>query len=331
MSTFSQWYTKFQKEPFAKQVTWICGDQAILMEEILDSLRTYLGSHEWETTTYFAGVDPERTVWNDIFQRSLGDSKRLIIVRNASNLSRLDKIKDFYETRAKVKDVYVVFLDYGKDVPRRKATEEEVRQHKRPPYEEYIGLIASRGTLVECKQFTQATVSTAVAWVLNKVHLREGVARHLLQCANGDLKKVRDACFLLQNLPGEVTVRTVSALFEGTPQDDFVSALMLRDKATALAALKRLDVTEYPGMISALDSHLEIAERIYELLVSHHSPAEIQAQLRAKRDLVPELLPVAKHYSPKKVLAIRNALAEVDRVQQARYYEGTMEALVTMW
>lgn len=331
MSTFSQWFKKVQKSPTPALCTWLCGDQPVLQEEILDHICAHLDTSSWSRATYFSGLDPEADIWHDIFQRPLPGDKKIIVVRNAGNLARPERLIDFINTRSKDKNTYLVLIDNGNSIPRKPPTEEEIHQYRRPPYTDYIDKIAKRGTLVDCRKFTQGTAETAVEWVMSKVNVREGVASHLLDRANGDLRVVRDACVLLSAYTGTITVRTVNALFSQVPAEDFVTALMKRDKPTALIALARLEPTEFTKVVSDLDQRLSIAGRVHDLLIAGNSQSEIARDLGGARIYVPDLLDVAKHYTIKNVLKLRNILATVDGVLRMRYDVGTMEALVALW
>ena len=331
MSTFSGWLTSIQKKPEPRQITWVCGPEVVLVEEVVRYVVDYLGPEPWNLVTLVAGLDSERLVWSSLDQHPMGTSPRVVVVRHAENLTDWDRFILWVKNRARNPRTYVVMVSAEAGVPKTEPTPEQRRAGGRPSPVPHIAAIGSKGHVVECKPFTSATAVKSVEWVQSKAKMRDGVARHLLTRANWDLRRVRDTCQKLAVFPDEVTISVVNALLAEQPRDTFTDALLALDRRTALLALETTDTDDIGRIIGLLDYRLEQAARIYDMVSDHKSPGDMAKSLGAQAFLLGDLLKVSKHYDTKRRMEIRRILAMADAAHRAGEATGVLEAVVILW
>jgi hypothetical protein len=332
VTSFSQWMQALDKKPEPRQFTWICGTEQVLVEEVVDQIRGQLQPSPWNYVQLVVGEDSERMIWNEMDQYPAGNGRRLLLIRNAEALKNFSRLADFIAHRSRNPRTYVVFVSGEARLPRLEPTEAERRERKIPAYVPHLTLFSSgKGYLIECRAFTQATAQHAVAWVLGKVKMREGIAGHLLERANGDLRLVRDVCKKLAVFPGEIQLSTVNGMLAERPRDNFADALLALDRKTALLALERMVPSEYSRTIGFLDARLDLAGQVHDLLLQHMTPSEIAKEVGSQRFLVPDVIPVAKHYDRARRERIRELLASVDEAHRAGASVGLLESVIALW
>lgn len=331
MASFWQWRTATAKEPLPRQVTWLCGTEPVLVDEVVAYIKKALAPDAWDYVPLVVGEDSERDIWATVNQHPIGSGKRLVVIRNAEMLKRLDRLPQFIKTRNTNPRTHLVFISNEEKISRTEPTPEERREGKKGTLAPHLAAIGTKGHVIECRPFTQSTAKYAVTWVQSKVRMREGIAAHLLNRANGDLRLVRDMCAKLALFPDQVSISTVNGMLTEQPRDSFVNALLALDRATALLALRSMSTDEYSRTIGLLDSRLDLAGLVHDMMSKHHPQYEITAAAGSQAFLVPDLMPVAKHYDAKRRLAIRRVLAVADEAMRSGNYEAVMEVIVAYW
>lgn len=315
-----------------KQITWLCGTEPVLIEDIVDTLRAHFEDEPWNFSTFVAGDDPDREIWADLDQHPIdGRTPRLVIVRNAEKLKDLSRIVSWVSTKNANPLTHVVFVANDQELVRSDPTPEQKRERKRPDLLPHLAAIQGKGALIECKPFTQATAKHAVTWVQSKVEIRRGVAGKLLERANGDLRLTRDAYRKLSVFPDEISEQTINLLLSARPRMSFVDAVLEIDKRAALLALEHLPVSEYSATLGLLDQRLEVVGQVRDMLVSHQSVGQITAALGNMGFLARDLIPLAKSYDKARRAALRALLAKTDEALRAGVTRGPLEILVHFW
>lgn len=330
VSSFSQYRISVTKTPEARQLTWVCGTEAILIEDVVQTVKKNLAPEPWNYVTLVVGEDTERKVWSEVNQHPIGASARLVVIRGAEKLQRMDQLTDFLKHRATNPRTHLLFVSSEARIRRLEPTEEERRNNGKGEIVPFLK-VGVRGHVIECRPYTADTAKHAVTWVQSKVKMRDGVAGHLLNRANGDLRLVRDVCDKLAVFPEEPNLSTINEILSARPRDTFADALLALDRKTALLALERLPTSEYSRVVGLLDFRLDLAGMVHDLLLEHKTPSEIARASGTRGFLVPDLLPVAKHYDAKRRLSIRKMLALADQTLRGGESTGVMEALVTTW
>lgn len=327
MSTFSQWWTTFSAKEEVRQITWLCGTEPILIEEVVDSIRASLGVHPWNYQAYRVGEDPERDIWNDLDRHSIDQGFRLVVIRNAEGLTEWERWLDWVKNRTTNPKTYVVFVSNEEKAP----TVGGDKKGEKPTVAPHVAVFSRRGHVIECRPFTQTTAKHAVSWMQSKARLRDNVAGHLLNRANGNLRLARDMSLKLAVLGDDITIQMVNALLAERPRESFEDALMARHKREALLALERLPEGEYSRVVGRLDSNLDLAGLIYDMTSAHANTGEIVRAAGSRAFLVPALAPHAKHYDQRRRINLRRVLASADEALRGGAREGVMESIVALW
>lgn len=327
MSTFSGWWRSFKKTPNAKQITWVCGTEPVLIDEVVDLLTEMINPDPINYIYLDADVSTPRAVWSELLQLPFGTKgNRLVVVNNADKLLETPQFFSFVQTRGSRPRNFTIFVSNDESLRR-----EEV-ERGRGEIVPNLTYLKTRGTLIECRAFTAATAKYAVEWVKEKGNIRGQVAEHLLNRATGDLRLVRDTLRKLSLFPGEITLPVVNEMMEEMPDDTFLSALFALDRKTALKSLKDVPKEEYSKTLGLVDARLDLAGLVHDLLIEKKSPGDIARAAGNKSFLVPEMLPVAKYYDKKRRLRIRSVLATIDGYTATHGVpDGAMEVLVASW
>lgn len=286
-------------------------------------MRGFVNPQPWDQVTLNASTDVTSEIWSSILQYPIGITNRLIIVREAQLLEH-SRIIDLLKKRRLSPQSYVVFISSDEKIPR-----VEVEDGTERPA--HLKAFSGKGDVVECGPFTQATAKTAVAWVRHLRPMREAVAGHLLDRANGDLRMTRDLCRKLALFDKEPSLSMVNELMREVPADTFTNALLALDRKTALLALDDVREEDYGSVIGFLDANVDFAGIVHDMLVSHKSNAEISRAVGGRRFLLPDVLPVAKHYDMKRRQSIRRLLAVADEAYRGGERKAVMEAIVAFW
>lgn len=323
MSTFSQWWLSFKKSQTPKQITWVCGSEPVLVDEVVGLIKSALAPDPINMVYLDAREDSPRHIWNELRQLPFGTlATRVTIVRGAENLLLDENFVQYVKDRAYLSRNYVIFV----------SSEEQLRRQDDSRFlVDELEFLKTRGALIECRAFTASTAKHAVTWVREKADIRPRVAEHLLNRATGDLRLVRDTINKLNVFPGEVTLRVVDEMFEARPDDTFLGALFALDRKTALLALKEMPRSEWSRTIGLVDARLDLAGLVHDMMIEHKTSGEIARAAGSKGFLVPDMLPVAKHYDKKRRLRIRKYLATVDGYTEYGVPEGALEGLVALW
>lgn len=332
MATFSQWWKGFRKAPQVRPVTWLCGTEKILIEDVLSTIKRVLGATDWNYVPLVLGEDSPRAVWSEIFSSPQGARQaRLVVVRNAERLTNPERILEFARRADAHPNAYVVLVSSAAALPRLDPTEDQKHRRAKGDIVPYLADLKTRGHLVECKPFTQDTAKVAVEWVQARTKMRENVAAYLLDRANGDMRLVRDVCNKVTVFGHEATISAINELLSEQPRDTLVDALVALNKKEALAALERLQPDEYSRTVGLLDSQLDLAGLIHDMSAAHHTTYEIQRAAGNKNFLVKDLLPVARTYDAKRRSEIRKTLSVADEALRAGARTGVMEAIIASW
>jgi len=331
MATFSVWITGVKKNPEPRQITWVCGPEIVLVEEVVNHVSEFLAPEPWNRVSLVAGEDSERSIWAALDQHPMDTSPRLVVVRHVEKIHEWDRFVQWVKDRSRNPRTYVVMVSSEATVPKTEPTPEERRHGTRPEPLPHIACIGTKGHVVECKPFTSATALRSVEWVRSKAPMRDGIARHLLTRSNWDLRLVRDTCLKLAVFPGEITISVINAMMAEQPRDSFTDALLALDRKTALLAAETIPRDEIGRIIGLLDAKLDKAGMIHDMQSDHRSPGDMAKALGPQAFLLTELIKVSKHYDAKRRLSIRKTLAVADEAYRSGQTTGLLEVVVAFW
>lgn len=332
MSTFSQWWRGYQKKPGIKPVTWVCGSERVLVEDVVSTLRRAVDPQVWNYVPISVGEDSERDIWAEVFTLPTGlNQSRLVVIRGAERLKQPERLGLFLKRAGAHPDVYVIAVSGESSVPRVEPDEDQRKRGAKGDVAPHVAALAGKGTVVECRPFTGDTAAVAVDWVKSKTGMREAVAGHLLNRADGNMRLVRDTCVKLAVMGGEATISAINDLLSEQPRDTFVDALVAMDKKSALAALERLQPDDYSRVLGLLDSQLDLAGMVHDMQAERRPPYEIMRQAGNKSFLVKELMSVSRHYDVKRRVSIRKTMVLADEALRSGARIGVMESVVARW
>jgi DNA polymerase III delta subunit len=331
VATWSQWWVSHNKNPAPKQVTWVCGPERVLVDEVIEAIRRQVNPETWDYTSLFVGEESERELWATVNAFPAGSTPRLVLIRDAEKLEHPEQIIEFLDKRAKNPNTYVILVSNDHEVPRAPQTPEEKKSRTLGALLPYIAAINTKGRVVDCKPFTSATAKHAVTWVLSKVNMRQSVAEYLLNRSNGNLRLVRDVCAKLSVFDESLTFSMINALLKEQPRDTFVDALRALDKKTALLALEQLPVSDYSRTLGKLESDLALSGRVHDMIKARKTHSEIVKELGNQGFLARDIEETSKYYDKKRLHSIRTFLAEADVALNQGTTTGLMEALVVFY
>lgn len=331
MATFSAWWKTFRKKHEVRPVTYLCGTERVLVDDVLANIRAVVRPEPWNYVPLTAGEDSERTIWSEVFTVPQGFTEtRLVVVRSAERLKAPEKILALAKRTDAHPRVYVVFVSAEPAVPRDQPTDDQKKRGSKGDVVAWLAL-GARGHIIECRPFTTDTASVAVAWVQAKTGMRQAVAGHLLNRADGNMRLVRDTCAKVALIGQEPSIAAVNDLLSAQPRDTFVDALVAMDKKGALHALERIQPDEYGRTLGLLDSQLDLAGMVHDMTMARASAYDIAKKAGSKQFLVKDLLTVSGHYDAKRRAAIRRVLAQADEALRAGARVGVLEAVVALW
>lgn len=331
MATFHQWRKGLKKDSMPRQITFVCGAERVLVDEVVDQIIGTLRPLPWNYVSLRAGDDSERTIWAEAEQHPLDNNKRLVIIRDAEKLQDTDRFQDWVKARMSNPRTYLILVSSELKIPKTEPTDDQRRKGIKPEIIPHLAAIGARGHLIECNPFTNATAKYSLEWMQSRVKMPDPVARHLMERSNFELRLVRDICLKLSVFEGTPSVPVINELLTERPRDNYMEAMFRLDRKGALLALKEIEPGDYSMLIGQIDARLDLVGMIHDMQSEYHSPHEIRKAARKQAFLVNDLLPVAKHYDTKRRHAIRQLLVTCDNATRSGQYTGVFEALTLFW
>lgn len=322
MSSFSQWWNSFNNTGNVRNIMWVCGSENILVQEVIRTLVGYMKPTEWNLE--YVDASDEKRVWDSVSQYPLDHNPRIVIVTNAEKLTQTDNIIELIRKRTSFPNSYVWFVS-NEDRARR------VGEGQEEHLADFLEAFKGKGQVVECRPFTTATAKHAISWVQSKVFMRVGVAQHLLLRSGWDLRLVRDILWKLALFDKEPTIAMINDLMSERPGDTYADSLLALKKKEAYLSLAKTPEEEYSRVLGLLDSKLDLAGMVHDMLLEHQSTTAITRAAGNMSFLIPDLLPIAKHYDVKRRIHIRNLLAQADEALRGGARTAVMEAVTAAW
>lgn len=320
MGSYSQWRASFDAGE-RRRVTWVAGDQAVLIEDVVETTRKKLevaSTMNYVSLSFEANYD--RTVWAEVNQHPFEPgATRLVVIRDADKLTRWEQLGLWLSRTRSLPGVYLVFVSGETDLPstgtgNRKQLKPHVAQLKAP-----------RGYLVRCATLNEPD---ALAWIRQRATVSDEVARHLLTRTGGSLDQAAAVCAKLSLFDQAAGVATIDALVEETPTASFTDSLIAGDKRHALLALGSVRADNYCRAVALLDSRLDVLHKLHRIQIAGRSWRDSTG---VNPYLSRQYLPYAKNYDASVCAHRRRVLASIDTVLRTGARQAVMEALVAAW
>lgn len=332
MTLFHRWRLNLEKKAAPKQITWICGDERVLAEEVVTQITGYIDPAPWNVAHVNAQEMSTRKIAAELYQHPLGAGERLVVIRHADVIEDWSFLTEWIPKRSQNPKTYVVLMSEASGIPRIEPTPDQRRAGIKAHPPEHLDLIQKRGAVIECRSFTTATAKYSPAWVQSMIPMRDNVAKHLMERANFEVRLVRDTCMKLRMIGvTDVTITHINQLLAEQPRDTFVDAILARDHKTAILASRTIPESEYGKIIGQLDSRLDLTGLVHDMMVEHSKPGDIARAAGKQAWLVPEIIPVAKHYSSKRRLELRKVLALADNAYRSGHPKGLLDVIASFW
>jgi DNA polymerase III delta subunit len=303
-----------------RRVTWIAGDQAVLIEEVIDTTRDRLAPSALDYVSLSHGPSFDREVWSAANQYPLtSGANRMILIRDAEKLTRWQQLIDWLSRTRTLPGVYLVFVSNEPDLPTHTVGGRKVLA----PHA--AALKAPRGSLVKCSPLNEAD---ALAWVRRRSALDEATAKYLLTRTGGNLAAAAAVCTKLALFPQTAGAATINALVAESASTSFADELTALNKRAALRSIASLEETEVHRLIALLDARLDTLEKLHRMQVAGKSWREVTG---INAFAMRQLLPHARHYDTASCVHRRRVLAVIDDALRNAARDGVLQALVALW
>lgn len=309
---FHQWRQHADRGEI-KRITWCCGDEPVLVEEVVDRLRHALRPGEMDSVTLHAGTVADRVIWDAAHQYPIQpDVARLVTVRHADQIVQWHPLHIWLDRKRLNPMTYLLFVSHTSTASAA----------------EHISLIRRSGHVVECRRPSEAEL---VAWTQSIAPLSDGTARYLAQRCAGALHQVRSVSAKLALFEGTPGPQTVDELCDATPAEQFSDAVMLLKGPVAHSLISSLPSTEYRRVIGQLDSRLTVVARLRDAVAAKMTRRDMAMLPDLPFSLAERFLPVVDQYQEPQCRYRREVLATLDIALAGGAYEGVLESLVTLW
>ncbi len=322
MSTYAQWRAGADKGD-VRRVTWVCGDQRVLVEEVVTTIRDQLRPAALDYWSFTAGPDSEADIWAAAHQHPLDPGtagNRLVVVRGAQRLTGWAPLYAWLAAGRALAGAHLLFVADEPDLPY------QYVQGKRAGLHPHVEAIKNKGRIVRCAAPNEAD---ALAFTLRRgPNLDPETARYLLHRTGGDLGVVAAVCAKLALLPGQPGHGSIDALCDEVSELSFADSLLALRKPAALHAAAALPEAEWPRLFALLDSRLDLLAALWRATRAGLAPREIAGH---PIFLIRRYLPLARPYDPARCVYARRVLAVCDDAVRCGARTGVLEALVALW
>lgn len=320
MPSYDQWRRSLDKGQVAR-VTWLCGDQKILVEEVIDSTKEFLKISEFDYFSMSGESNSLKEIWDAAYQYSLDpEANRLVLIREADKVSDWSPLKKWFASSRHLISTYLMFVSDEPDYPTIPDTKGELQEH--------VDLIRTKGKAVKCSALKQSELES---WIIRNSKLGLDTARFLADRAGSDMHSVANVCrksMLFKSDPGK---QVVSQMVQQYSNQSFADALIFLDKKMALTELERVPEAEYSKIIGQLYSRLDTLNTLHRAVPNFNTIKELCEATGVKFFLAQKYSHIAKKYDKVKLQGCRNALTVVDDAVQRNATTGAMELLVALW
>jgi DNA polymerase III delta subunit len=319
IGTYSQWRASVDGGDL-RRVTWVAGDQPVLIEEVVDTLKKKLEPSSMDYVSLSFSSTFDRDVWAEANQYPLTPgANRLVLVRDADRLTRWQQLENWLARTRSLPGVYLLFVSNEDDLPWQTVAGKRVLK----PHVAQIR--APRGSLVRC---TQLSEPDALAWVRRRARLDEDAAKYLLTRTGGNLSQAAAVCSKLALFEQGAGAATINALVAASPSHEFPDHLIALEKREALLCLPSLTDSARIKLVALLDSRLDLLEKLHRIQIAGRSWREASG---VNPFLLRQYMPHARHYDVSSCTHRRRILAVIDDALRNGARDGVFEALVALW
>jgi DNA polymerase III delta subunit len=320
MATWQQWRDSADKgQP--RRVTWVCGPERVLVEEIVTETRRAVAPTDGCYVSLTAGQDPERAIWAAAQEVPLAGTRRLVVVREAQRLRNWGELEPVIAAWRELSSAWLLLVSAEDDFASVDAGDGKKDRAA------HIALIRDKGQAVRCGPLS---ADSAVKWAVSRCPgLNSDLARHLMDRCGGDLGRASSVLAQLRLL-GKGNERVVDVLCAGSGAGGLADELCLLRRPAALAAADGIDRAALGQAIGLLEARLEILGALHAAVSDGASPRDMAA--RGIPSFAIQLYRgVAGEYDRASVARRRSALAIADNAWRSGADIGVAEVLISLW
>jgi DNA polymerase III delta subunit len=309
-------YALWNKKRQVKQLTWLCGSETTLVEEVIDHVRHTLAPSRLDFVVHQAGITRDREIWASASQYPLGaEASRLVLVRDAERIENWDPLETWILEKKSAPTVHLLLVFNEQDFN----TEREA-----------YALCRDNGSIIKCNTPNERDL---LEWIMRRGPLDSVAGSYLLTRTGNDLGRAANVARKVQLFEGQAGADLIDALCAENIALDFVDLLVSLEKTKALVALEALSPAEYSRTIGLLDSRLDTLVKLHRLLRGHMTVMDIARDVNRTVPLFLArlLMPYARHYDAKRVLRCQQVMNIVDDSVRRGARIGAMESLVLLW
>jgi len=321
MPSYAQWRNSIDKGQVAK-VTWLCGDQRVLVEEVISETRKFLNVSEFDYFSFSGETDSLLAIWDSAYQYALEpDANRFILVRDAEFITEWGSLTRWFVDSKNLVGTYLMFVSNDADYP-------YVPDTKKPELAAHVELIRSKGKTVKCSLPNDEEL---IAWVKRNSNFSDMTAKFLIERAGSDLPTVMNVCKKSLMFRGDPGPQVTAQLTQEFAKQSFSDCLIFNNKKSALLELNALPESEYARVVGQLYSRLDVLHTLWKAVPNFNTSRELAEATGIKLFLVHKYGAIAKNYDPTRLTKCRNVLTVVDDAIQRHATAGAMELLVGLW
>lgn len=321
MPSYVQWKVSAEKG-YVPKVSWLCGDQRILVEEVIYETKKLLNVSEFDYVPLSAESDSETAVWDAAYHYSLDpDGSRLILVRQADFIKDWSPLQKWLLDAKSLSSTHLMFVSDLSDYPL-------TADVKNPEVQPHIQLIRKKGKAIRCSMPSQADI---ISWIKRNSTLSDYSANFLFDRCGSDLSAVANVCkksLLFKTDPG---LQVISELSNEYASQTFSDCLIFQDKKAAFLELANLPESEYSKVVGLLYSRIDTLYALHRAGPNFNSSRELSEATGIKIFLINKYLQASKSYDKTKVTNCRNILTVADDALQRNVTQGVLELLVSLW
>lgn len=316
MSSYGQWSKAFASRGPAR-VTWVCGAERVLADEVVSSVRAAVNPDETETWT--AGRDREKDIWASALAIPFV-ATRLVIVRDAGKIRDWGRLRTWLAEKIVMRGVHLVFEAGEPDFP--KDSDGKLADPCTWLRDSTVGQV------VRC---TSLDPDDAAAWAGHRLPgLTPAQARYLLDRASGSLSEVRTVLDKIR-MSDCVLSQTALELLCSEMPGDFADKLIRGDRAGAMLAAETLGESGLGWSLGVLASRLDTLSALHRAARDNVSRRDVVAKMGVPAFLAQQYAGVAKDYGEQRVARCWGALAVVEDAYRSGSPDGAAEVLVASW
>jgi hypothetical protein len=314
MGSYSQW----RKSGGGRRLTWVCGTEIVLINEVIEHTRGLVDDAAWFT----AGDDSERDIWAAAFQPLLGTATRLVMVSRAGHLRRWDMLERWLAAAPReLPGMWLLLADDRPDFPRQDGKLAVPATYIRD---------SRLGQLVKCSPLADEDL---IEWARVQIPAASRAAVvHLADRTGGDLTAIASLAAKARRA-GATSLRPehIDMLCAEQAGDEFAGELLAQRKSKALLAASQMHPSELGRAIALLVSRLDTVVTLRAAKAADASRRDMTVKYGVPAFLAARLLPLTASYPPAVARRRREALALADSEFRRGAREGLAEALTALW